>query len=330
MTNEYDDLDEAFGVGPEADDDQEPEVEDDREAVRAEYGSHDHPLKIAGMEIPCYVLEDGRRVLVRGAILKALNMSTGSAHGGIEGDRLVKFVFTKGIKPYVSDELIQALTNPILIRTPHGVLAHAAEATILADLCDAVLEAREKGDIHRQQIHIAKQCEILVRGFARVGIIALVDEATGYQEVRNREALQALLDKYLLKEFAAWARRFPPEFYHEMFRLKGWQWRGLKVGRSPGVVGKYTNDIVYERLAPGLLEELQARNPKNEKGYRDHKHHQLLTEDVGHPALAQHLYAVIGLMRASSNWDQFYRMMQRAFPKRSTSLLLPLFGDQEQ
>lgn len=317
-----DELDDAFGDNP--------EVQDDQEAVRAEYGSPDHPLRIAGMEIPCYVLEDGRRVLVRSAILKALNMSGGSAHAGLEGDRLVKFVSTKAIKPYVSDELIQALTKPILISTPHGPLAHAAEATVLADLCDAVLDARLKGDLHHQQIHIAEQCEILVRGFARVGIIALVDEATGYQEARTREALQAILDKYLLKEFAAWARRFPDEFYHEMFRLKGWQWRGLKVGRSPGVVGRYTNDIVYERLAPGLLQELQERNPKNEKGYREHKHHQLLTDDVGHPALAQHLYAVIGLMRACSSWDQFYRMMQRAFPKRSTSMLLPLFSDQEQ
>jgi hypothetical protein len=325
-----DELDEAFGIGPEAQDDQEPEVLDDQEAVPAEYGSPDRPLKIGGLEIPCYVLEDGRRVLVRSAILKALNMSGGSAHAGLEGDRLIKFVSTKGIRRHVSDELTEALMRPILISTPNGRLAHAAEATVLADLCEAVLEARQSGDIHRQQIHIAKQCEILVRGFARVGIIALVDEATGYQEVRNREALQTILDKYLLKEFAAWAKRFPDEFYHEMFRLKGWQWSGLKVGKRPGVVGRYTNDIVYERLAPGLLQELQVRNPKNEKGYREHKHHQLLTDEVGHPALAQHLYAVIGLMRASSNWDQFYRMMQRAFPKRSTSMLLPLFGDQEQ
>ncbi len=328
MTDGFDDLDAAFDAG--AEEEQEPEILDDQEIVQATFGSPDHPLKIAGLEIPCYVLEDGRRVLVRAAILKALKMSGGSAHAGLEGDRLVKFVSTKGIRRHVSDELIQALTKPILMRTPHGTIAHASEATILADLCDAVLEAREKGDIHRQQINIAQQCEILVRGFARVGIIALVDEATGYQEVRNREALQAILDKYLRKEFAAWAKRFPDEFYREMFRLKGWQWRGIKVGKRPGVVGRYTNDIVYERLAPGLLEELQERNPKDEKGNRKAKHHQLLTDDVGHPALAQHLYAVIGFMRASSNWDQFYRMMQRAYPKRTTNMLLPLFNEDQE
>ena len=38
-----------------------------------------------------------------------------------------------------------------------------------------------------------------MRGFAQVGIAALVDEATGYQEVRDRKALQAILDAFLVK-----------------------------------------------------------------------------------------------------------------------------------
>jgi hypothetical protein len=158
---------------------------------------------------------------------------------------------------------------------------------------------------------------------AHVGILALVDEATGYQEVRDRRALQAILDKFLKKEFAAWAKRFPDEFYQEMFRLRGWQWRGMKVNR-PSIVGHYTNDLVYERLAPGIRDELERRNPKDEKGNRSVKHHQWLTEDIGHPALAQHLYATIGFMRAAATWDQFYRMMQRAFPKLNTTMLLPI------
>ena len=84
----------------------------------------------------------------------------------------------------------------------------------------------------------------------------------------------------------------------------------------PSVVGKYTNDLVYERLAPELLTELEELNPKTDKGNRKAKHHQWLTEDVGHPALAQHLHAVIGFMRAWARWDQFYRLLQRAFPKK--------------
>jgi hypothetical protein len=77
-----------------------------------------------------------------------------------------------------------------------------------------------------------------------------------------------------------------------MFRLKGWQWQGMSINR-PQVVGYYTRDIVYARLAHGIVEELERRNPKDDKGERRGRHHQLLTDDIGDPALAQHLYAVI-------------------------------------
>jgi hypothetical protein len=69
---------------------------------------------------------------------------------------------------------------------------------------------------------------------------------------------------------------------------------------------------------PGIL--------KTKKDTAQPSNHQWLTEDVGHPALAQHLHAVIGFMRASARWDQFYRLLQRAFPKKGQNLELPL-GD---
>jgi hypothetical protein len=154
----------------------------------------------------------------------------------------------------------------------------------------------------------------------------LVDEATGYQEVRNRQALQAILDAFLRHELAAWAKRFPDEFYREMFRLRGWEWKQVSVKR-PILVGKLTNDVVYERLAPGILVELENRNPKDDRGRRAHRHHQWLTEDVGHPALAQHLHAVIGLMRASKDWSQFHSMLDRAFPRRGEVVQLELLTE---
>jgi hypothetical protein len=95
----------------------------------------------------------------------------------------------------------------------------------------------------------------------------------------------------------------------------------------PQVVAAYTKDIVYARLAPGILKELEARNPKDEKGYRKGAHHQWLTEDVGHPALAQHIYAAIGLMRASTSWERFMAMLDVAFPKRGDTLKMPFMAD---
>ena len=108
-----------------------------------------------------------------------------------------------------------------------------------------------------------------------------------------------------------------------MFRLRNWQWKGMKINR-PSIVAHYTKDLVYERLVPGILVELEARNPKDERGRRKHRHHQWLTEDVGHPALAQHLYAILGLMRAAASWKEFYAMVKKAFPKKGETLALPM------
>lgn len=136
---------------------------------------------------------------------------------------------------------------------------------MLPEVCYVWIDAMNAKVLSETQEKTAKIANILVRGFATVGITALVDEASGYQQIRDRYALQALLDKYLLQEFAAWAKRFPDDFYKEIFRLRKWQWKGMKINR-PSVVGRYTNDIVYERLAPGILDELRERNPKDGKG----------------------------------------------------------------
>lgn len=289
----------------------------DESLPKAEFGSPDRPARIGEWEFPCYVLNDGRRVFVQRGMMDALDMKQGTAGRG-GGDRLSKFVQTRALNRFIPEQLANVIKNPITFQTPRGGKAYGYEATVLADLCDAVLEARKTGKLHYQQEHIAARCEMLVRAFAKVGLVALVDEATGFQEVRDRQALQAILDEHLRKEFASWAKRFPDEFYKQIFRLRGWVWRGMKVNR-PQVVAKYTKDIVYSRLTQGILSELETRNPI-ENGKRKTKHHQWLTEDVGHPALAQHLYATIGLMRIANSWDEFKRMLDRAYPKQKAQL----------
>lgn len=289
--------------------------------VKATHGSPDRPLMIGDIEIPCYVLEDGRRVLVQRGMMIALDMKQGTAGRG-GGDRLAKFASTRGLIPFISNELRNVITEPIRFRVG-GTTAYGYEATILADLCDAVLQARENKALHYQQEHIAKRCEILVRAFARVGIIALVDEATGYQEVRDRRALEEILNKYISEELRRWTKTFPDDYFKEIFRLRGWS-SPAQTGRRPGVLGHYTNDIVYERLAPGLLAELQRLNPSDGQGHRKRRHHQYLTEDHGDPRLREHLDKVTFLMKASSTWNQFKLLLDRALPKINATGLLPL------
>lgn len=288
----------------------------------AEFGSQDRPLRILDTLITCYVLNDGTRVLTQEGFLHALGRAK-KAKGGTgaqtnEGvDNLPAFLAAANLKPLISKELSES-TRPVRFRLPTGGVGYGFKAEALPKVCNVYLAARDKDLLVPAQRHIADKAAMLVRGLAETGIIALVDEATGYQEVRTREALQTFLEKYLRRELAAWVQRFPDEFFRELYRLKGWPWTGSS--RRPGVVGLYIKDLVYERLGPGVLSELERRNPSDGKGQRKARHHQWLTEDIGHPALAQHMHALIGFMRAEDAWDVFRARFHRAFPKRGDTL----------
>ena len=297
--------------------------------------THEGTFRLGDALISAAVLPNGKRLLTQGTFLRTIGRAVRPKAGtGILStvDGIPFFLQADALQPFISRELLES-TTPIFFHDTNGRRAVGYDAELLPMVAEVYLKMRDDllgrtKPIPHQYSKFIEACDRIVRGLARVGIVALVDEATGYQEVRDRQALQEILDKFLKKEFAAWAKRFPNEFYKEVFRLRNWQWHGMAINR-PQVVAKYTNDIVYARLAPGILKELQARNPKDEKGNRKARHHQWLTEDIGHTALAQHLYAVTGLMRIADSWDDFMRMLDRAFPKRGDTLQLALFTDDQ-
>ena len=228
-------------------------------------GTPDKPLVLVDTEIPCYVLENEMRVLTQSGMFSGLGLARRGLVSVEGGAQIPRFAASKSVKPFITKELMDGLTNPILFTSVFGK-AYGFPATILADICEIILEARDAGSLDRQQKKLADRCQILMRGFARVGIDALVDEVTGYQKIRNKRALQAILDKYLSKELSAWAKIFPDDFYDRIFKLKGWS--GPDGAKKPSVIGRYTNNIVYERLAPGVLDELKRRNPTLSSGRR--------------------------------------------------------------
>jgi P63C domain len=205
-------------------------------------------------------------------------------------------------------------------------------AELLPRACNAIMEAGDTVPLRANQRHIYERTKILVRGLAMVGITALVDEATGYQEVRPRDALQLYLEKIIRKELAAWVKTFPDEFYENIYKLKGWMWPGMSKNRY-SVVAHYTNDLVYERLGPGIRHELERKNPKNEKGRRSARNTQWFTAEIGHPMLAQHLYSLVMFQRLAIaqgyGWNRFVKMVDKVHPKKGTTLELPFPDDGE-
>ena len=287
-------------------------------------GAPDRPLTIGEVEIPCYVLEDETRVLSQSGMFSGLGLARRGLVPVEGGAQIPRFAASKAINPFISSELMHGLTNPILF-TVNGTDAYGFPATILPQICEAVLGARRADSLNRQQHGLAQRCEILIQGLATVGIVALVDEATGYERIREERSLANILEKFIAKELQLWTRTFPYEFYEEIFRLHGWP--GPDGVKRPGVIGHYTNNIVYERLAPGVLEELQRLNPTQPSGNRRNRHHQWFTTDIGHPKLKEHLAAVTALMRASDDWPGFQYSLQRAFPTLNSQLPLAIERD---
>jgi P63C domain-containing protein len=299
-----------------------------QKAAAARWGmpkaTHEGSIPLAKKEIPCAVLEDGTRLLTLGGFLSALGRAS-SPKGGQGGgnDELIPFVAANNLKPFIPNDLLDT-TKAIRFRTMHGSLAWGYKAELLPRICEVYLDARDARALHPSQEKIATAAEIIIRGLARVGIVALIDEATGYQEVRDRMALAKILEKYLLSEgYRRWEKMFQLDYYREMFRLKGWQFSPTSNAR-PGIIGKLTNNLVYDRLQPGILKRLNELNQKNESGNRKRRHHQYFTGDVGLPELREHLSNVIVLMKVSTSWGQFMDMLDKAKPRLGDTLKLPL------
>jgi hypothetical protein len=276
--------------------------------------THEGIIDINGHKIKSYNLDSGERVLSRIDFLRALGR-TGKAKGGRPYDEhlgLPVFLTAKNLQEFISNDLMDN-SKPIRFKDLNGIESIGYKAELLPSVCYVFIDANEANKILPSQVHIAERSRILVRGFATIGIIALVDEATGFQYDRNRDELQTILKAYISEELLKWQKRFPDSFYVEMFRLRGWDYNVKNIQKRPGVIGTWTNNLVYRQLPFGVLEELKRKTPKDYKGHRKHRFHQLLTEDIGNPHLSNQITAVVTLMKASSNWRNFERLFARAF-----------------
>ncbi|MGH7639350.1 MAG: P63C domain-containing protein [Candidatus Dormibacteria bacterium] len=290
-----------------------------REAALLRWGdtlpraTHTGLLQIAGLTIACAVLQDGTRLLTQQTFLTALGRSR-TAKGGTGGasePELPAFLAAENLRPFISDEL-QSKVNPIAFRSAKGVRGYGYDALLLPMVCDVYLRANDEHVLLQSQMHIVGRCYMLMRGFAMVGIVALVDEATGYQEQRARDELTRILEHYISPQLLPWTKTFPDEFFRQLYRLQGWEYRPGSAKRTP-FVGHLINKYIYEELPPGVLPELRRLNPVVDHGRRRHKHFQYLTVDTGNPHLDRQITAVTTLMRSARDKDDFIQHFERAF-----------------
>lgn len=285
-------------------------------------------LHLGDLNIECYVLENGTRVLSGREMQRSLKMVDEAEKGKqTAGARLKRHLNQKSLKPFIYKDKDEGHFEPIECYKGNAKI-NGYEATVLADICDAFLDARKHIKLSQRQEVIANQCEILMRSFAKVGIIALVDEATGYQYEREKDELQKILKAYISEELLIWQKRFPDIYYKELFRLNRWDFTVNGIKKRPGVIGTWTNKLIYEQLPKGVLEELKKKTPKSVFGNYTARFFQSLTPDIGDPHLTAQLNQIITLFQLSDNmrhmWNQFGKLKLR----QSGQLELPFNFDE--
>lgn len=303
-----------------------------RRAAAARWGTvhvayHTGTLQIGDIPISAAVLDDQTRLLSQATVLTALgrNPQKSRRSRGGSDDLRAPFLVANNLQPFISDEL-RELVEPIAFRVAGegNTKSWGYRAEMLPLVCWVYLDARAAGKLTVKQEAVAHAAEVLARGLARVGIIALVDEATGYQEVRARDELTRILEMYVQAEFRPWLKTFPDDFFREVYRLQGWEYKPGTSRRTP-YVGKLVNKYVYEQLPTGVLDELRRLNPRTDKGYRARKHHQFLTDGTGNNHLDKQIVSTLTLMRAAESKQQFEDLFERVYPPAQPRL--PLYVD---
>jgi hypothetical protein len=277
-------------------------------------------VRIGEAMLPCAVLDTKQRVLTQSGVMKALGRAR-QAKGReyYEGDvNLPAFLTAKNLKPFIPNDLY-VTSSQIVFRRKEGGKAFGYPAELLPKICRVFIHADNADKLTKAQKHIAQQARVLLDGLADVGIIGLIDEATGYQDRREKDELQQILAAYISPTLLPWTERFPIDFFKEMFRVWGWPWPATgaryKGPQGPRYAGKIIKETVYSNLPPGVLEELEKQNPPNEKGQRRNRMAQLLTENIGNPHVEKLVANITLLFRLSDNRNEFWRHYRKAFPK---------------
>jgi hypothetical protein len=278
--------------------------------------THQGKMAVGGLELDCYVLADGRRVFHKRGMARALGMKSEG------GNVFMRAMQRKGLGSQLDQKLIEKIENPINFKPLTLDLAHGYEASVLVDVCKAIIRADESEKLTKSQQGLVSQARILLQAFAKVGVTALIDEATGFQQVRDPSALRILVQQYIEEEKREWEKQFPDEYYDELNRLYGSRKltmtsTGAVIQNRPQHFAIFTRSYVYQPLENGaVLEELDRINPKiDSKGTRRARFHQHLTQGYGIEKLKRQVQEVMTLIKVSDTVSQFKKLFVKRFYK---------------
>jgi hypothetical protein len=189
-------------------------------------------VSVGDLSFSCAVLDNESRVISGTEFMKVMGIYRSGAlstrrHEDVSGVYFPLYLAHKNLRPFIFEdiELVRALSQPIVYREPESQsLAEGIQADVLRRICTVWVRAHAAGVLGPSQVIVAEKAQKLVEALADVAIIALIDEATGYQKRRARDELQKILAAYIAPELMPWQKRFPNTYYEQLHRVWGWEY----------------------------------------------------------------------------------------------------------
>lgn len=261
-------------------------------------------LPIGNVSLHCAVLDDETRIVSATSMFRAFKKSRYGATDRnkveLDGVRLPTFLSANNLKPYITEGILDRI-KPIQYQDGATVKS-GYDSALLPDLCEMYLRARRDGVLTPHQEPQAEQAEILLTAFAKVGIAAVIDEATGYQIVRTNDALMVLLSRYVAEGLQKWVKTFPDSFFTQLDRLYDNEKTDSR--SRPMYYGRFITTYVYDPIENGYVKAELDKLNINDDGTRKARFHQWLS-DVGREALNRQIGRVEARMEMCDTIEEF-------------------------
>ncbi len=263
------------------------------------------------------VLEDGTRVVAERQLGAAFSRRD-QIHlsRSTTGKRLPRFLSVRRLKPYITPEFEASLAQISVFRTVDGSPLQGRPVSIIPELCRVWVRALDAGDL-REFRHqgIARDAGALLEVIAESkGIDSLVDARTSFDEVQARDELMRMIDPFIPTDFRGWTRRFPDQFFRQIFRLESWDLRPGFVQPMP-YLGQLVTNYIFGQLPSGVLDELKKTAPVIEAGFRGATGTPALIAETGNQFLDGLVTAITSVLCTSVDNHILQTNLAKMFPK---------------
>lgn len=294
-------------------------IKTDKKIYEIIAGSAKTTLDFGAFKIPCYMIrtEDGDIPVLSGrGMQKALGLPNKT------GTELQNLFNSKELSGLITDDLLQAINTVYAFKRDGAggsqAMTFGSRARVFIKICIFFRNALDKGYLPERNAYIAHKASQIIDNFAEEGIEAVAKRITGYDDIKERYAIEKALGTVVAPEIREYAKRFDKWFYEEIYRLKGWDYEPIRNGtikNTNSQLGLITMDIVWDRVIAGLQNKLKELNNERDKsGNLTHYHHQHLT-DKGLALLKSHLSFLEALLKTSKTWESFMFNLDILKPK---------------